>query len=157
MSTRNSREALKESESMFFRRLPDSLLTALVAVPVLTACVSSHVLVGTPRPAISSDQVKIYVHAPAKYEDIAILESSSRRSLSFTAQARSDKVVERLKDEAAKLGANGILVQSLGDQQVGAVDTGFANFHGNTAFNFESSHARFDKSGSAMAIYVTQE
>jgi hypothetical protein len=135
-------------------------VSALCAAAVLAACVSSHVLVGTPRAPISPDQVKIYVHPPAKYEEIAILDSSSRVSLAITAQGKTDKVIERLKAEAAKLGANGILLQGIGDQQGGAIGAGVgsASASGNSAtgFGFGSSAAVYQKAGSGMAIYVAQ-
>jgi len=128
---------------------------------VLAACVSSHVLVGTPRPAISPDQVKIYLHPPTKYEEIAILQSSSKHSFTFSAQGKTDKVIERLKGEAAELGANGLLLQGVGDQQVGAVGGayGSATASGNSAFGFGlgSSAAVYAKAGNGLAIYVTQD
>jgi len=130
----------------------------LATLALLTGCVSSHVLIGTARPPISPDEVKIYIHPPAKYEEIAILESSSKGSFAITAQGKTNKVVERLKEEAAKLGANGILLQGISDQQVGAVGTGFgtATASGNSAFGvgFGSSTAAYQKAGNGMAIYV---
>jgi hypothetical protein len=127
---------------------------------LLTGCVTSHVLVGTPRPPISPDQVRVYTHPPARYEEIAILESSSRDSWTFTAQGKADKVIERMKDEAAKLGANGILLTSIGDQQTGTVGGayGSSTASGNSAYGYGigSSAAVFQKSGGGMAIYVTQ-
>lgn len=143
--------------------LTKSLIRATLATStalVLVACVSSHVLIGTPRTPISPDQVKIYLHPPAKYEEIAILDSSSRASLAITAQGKTDKVIERLKAEAAKLGANGILLQEIGDQQGGALGAGVgsASASGNSAtgFGFGSSAAVYHKAGSGMAIYVAQ-
>ena len=75
------------------------LRSALVAaVLLLGGCVSSYVLVGRARPAISPDLVQLYLHPPAgKYEEIAILDTSSRDSFSFTAQGKADAVVVRLK------------------------------------------------------------
>lgn len=126
----------------------------------LTACVSSHVIVGTVRAPISPDQVKIYLHPPAKFEEVAILDSSSKGSWAITAQGKTNKVIERLKSEAAKLGANGLLLQNIGDQQVGTVGSGFASASasGNTAtgFGFGSSAAIFQKNGSGLAIYVPE-
>jgi hypothetical protein len=58
----------------------------LVLLAQLAGCVSSHVLVGTPRPPISPEQVKVYLHPPAKYEEIALLDTSSRAS--FTPSPR---------------------------------------------------------------------
>jgi hypothetical protein len=130
----------------------------LATIALLAGCVSSHVLIGTARPPISPDQVKIYIHPPAKYEEIAILESSSKGSFAITAQGKTNKVMERVKEEAAKLGANGILLQGISDQQVGAVGTGFgsATASGNSAFGvgFGSSTAVYQKAGNGLAIYV---
>ncbi len=76
----------------------------------------------------------------------------------MTAQGKTDKVVERLKEEAAKLGANGVLLQGIGDQPAGSVGSGFgsATASGNSAFGvgFGSSAAIYAKSGSGLAIYV---
>jgi hypothetical protein len=68
-------------------------------------------MIGQARPPISPDQVQIYLHPPsAKYVEIALIDSSSRSSLAVTAQGKTNVVMERLKAEAAKLGANGILL-----------------------------------------------
>ncbi len=48
-----------------------------------------------------------------------LLQTSSRGAFALTAQARMDKVIERLKKEAASLGANGILIQAVGEQSSG--------------------------------------
>jgi hypothetical protein len=50
-----------------------SAVTAALALAALSGCVSSHVIVGKVRPAISPDLVQIYLHPPAgKYEEIAL-------------------------------------------------------------------------------------
>lgn len=98
-----------------------SLLLALVG------CATSHVMLGQARPAISPDQVKLYMRPPAKYQEIAILESSSKDSFAVTEQGKTDKAIQRLKEEAAKLGANGVLIQSTGNQYGGTVNTGWAD------------------------------
>jgi hypothetical protein len=133
----------------------------LVAVLALTGCVTSHVLVGTPREPISPDQVKVYVHPPTEFDEIATLDSSSRVSFSITAQGKADKVLARLKAEAARLGANGILLQQIEDQADGSIGTGFgstsASGHSAPGFGFGSFSAVYVKSASGMAIYVIQE
>ena len=69
-----------------------------------------------------------------------------------------NKVMERLKDEAASLGANGILLEGVGEQQAGAVGTGFgsATANGNTAYGtgFGLSANAFMKTGKGLAIFV---
>jgi hypothetical protein len=125
----------------------------------LSGCVSSHVIVGKVRPAISPDQVQLYLHPPAgRYEEVALLDSSSKHSFSFTAQGKTNAVIERLKGEAAKLGANGILLNGVADQATGSVSTGFAGAtasgHSATGFGVGTSGTVFVKSGSGLAIYV---
>ncbi len=145
---------------------PDSyrLIRSSIFIATLLAagCVTSHVIIGKVRPAISPDQVTLYLRPPAaKYEEIAILDTSSKDSFSFTAQGKSDAVINRLKGDAAKLGANGILLQDIADQAVGSggvgVGTGLSGGHGSVGLGFSSSDTRYAKSGRGVAIYVEPE
>ncbi|HWW20426.1 MAG TPA: hypothetical protein VNZ06_06445 [Steroidobacteraceae bacterium] len=131
-----------------------SVAAAITAVVALAACASSHVLVGAPRPPISPDQVTIYTNPPAQYEQIAILNTSSRGSFALTAQGKTDKVIQRLKDEAAKLGANGVLLQGIGDRQSGSIGSGFGGGSGNVGVGFGTSVGTYQKTGNGVAIYV---
>src|ERR1700694_2347445 len=64
------------------------------------------------RPAISPGQVQIYLQPPeSKYDEIANLSASSRGYFSLTAAGKIDKIIERLKKQAAKLGGKGISLQ----------------------------------------------
>src|SRR5271166_1867428 len=109
------------------RRTPVTLATtikhlAIISLLSVCGCVTSHVIVGKVRPPIAPDQVQLYLHPPAtKYEEIALLESSSKNSFSFTAQGKTNAVIERMKNDAAKLGANGILLEGVGDKATGSV------------------------------------
>ena len=93
-----------------------------------------------------------------KYEEIALLDTSSKGSFSITAQGKTNAVIDRLKAEAAKLGANGILLSGVGDQAAGSVGSGFgtAIATGHSAFGvgFGSSATVFQKKGDGLAIYV---
>ena len=136
-----------------------SSLLALVAVLAISGCATSHVMVGQARPPITPDQVRIYLRPPAsKYEEIALLDTSSKGAFAFSAQGKTDAVMERLKGEAAKLGANGILLEGVGDQAGGSVGTGFANAtasgHSATAFGIGNSATVYHKKGNGLAIYV---
>jgi len=135
---------------------PRYLVTGMTLAISLAGCVSSHVLVGTPRPPIQPSEVHVYLQPPAQYQQIALLQSSSRAAFAISAQAKTDKVVERLKREAASLGANGIVLQGLGDQAGGAVELNSAQLSssGKSAFGVGSSVAAYNKSGSAVAIFV---
>jgi hypothetical protein len=129
-------------------------------IAALSGCASSQVaVVGRVRPAISPERVQIYLQPPeSKYEEIANLSASSRGSLSMTAAAKIDKVIERLKDAAAKLGANGILLHGVGDQAGGSVGAGISTEtnspHSPYGLGFGASAFFFQKSGDGVALYV---
>ena len=129
----------------------------LVLLFLLAACASSHVIIGTPRPPIDPTTVKLYTSPPPKFEEIAIIEASSKSSWAISDQGKMDKVIERLKEEAAALGANGILIQGLGSQVAGSVGTGVATGTNNTAFGTGVSGAIFHKQGSGVDIFVPTE
>ena len=125
----------------------------------LGACATSHVMMGQARPPISPALVQVYFHPPeARYEEIAMLDTSSRGAFAFTAQGKTDAVIQRLKEEAAKLGANGVLLQGVVDRSGGSVSTGFgqAGAYGNhvTAGGIGFSGNVVQKAGSGVAIYV---
>lgn len=141
--------------------LPRRLLLLAVA-GVLAGCASSSALVtGTPRTPVAVTQVKLYIHPPKKYQEIAVLESSSRNSWSFTDQGKLDAVVMRLKEEAAKLGANGVLLQGTANQSSGAIGTGIGT--GGIAgavgvgIGIGTSFELERKVGQGLAIWVDEE
>jgi hypothetical protein len=141
------------------RLLTASTFAVALAIATLSGCATSHVLVGQARPPTSPDQVRLYLRPPAsKYEEIALVDTSSRGGFAFSAQGKTDVVIDRLRAEAAKLGANGILLQGVSDQAGGSVGTGFgsasASGHSATAVGFGGSATIYQKKGAAMAIYV---
>jgi hypothetical protein len=129
---------------------------------VLAACVSSHELIGNARAPISPDRVQLYLEAPAQpYERIAVLTASSKRSFSFSSQGKADAVVRRLKEEAAKLGANGVLLQSISDESgasIGtAVGTGYEGPRGTIDLGFGASTLMLQRYGRGIAIYLDSD
>ena len=129
---------------------------ALLVAFVLAGCAaSSHILTGQKRPAIEPAQVKLYSKPPAKFEEVAIIEASSRNSWAVTDQGKVDVVVERLKEQAAQLGANGVLLQMTGSESVGGIVTGFAS-GSNPTFGTGIYTQAIHKVGRALAIYVAE-
>lgn len=129
---------------------------------LLSACASSHVLVGTPREPLDDwTQVKVYLDPPASYETIALLEASDAGAMGFSAQSKMNKVMSRLQAEAAGLGANGVLLQGVDTQYAGSVGSGFAQttVDGGSAFTsgFGVSAAQHSRVGRAIAIHVIEE
>lgn len=129
------------------------IIAGLTLAGVLAGCASSSVIVGKVRPAIAPAQVKIYLNPPRKFEEIALLETSSRASWSITDQGKMDTVMDRMKEEAAKLGANGVLLRGTADRESGGISTG--SFTGNLALGVTLGMSH--KVGSGTAIYVEAE
>ena len=135
-------------------------LNLLGAGLLLAACApSSHVLVGQARPAITADQVKIYSHPPAMpFEEIAVLDANTKSAFGPGGQKSVDKVIERLKIEAAKVGANGVILEGFSDAEIGSLGTGVGSdsygSHSAVGVGVGGSLGIFKKTGHGDAIYV---
>ena len=109
---------------MNFQRV--GLILNTFAIVALAACASgSAIVTGNTRAAIPSEQVKLYLEPPAEFEVIGLVSASSDSG--WTEQGSVDYAVEELKNQAAKLGANGVLLVSSGDKTttiVGGYGTG---------------------------------
>ena len=105
-------------------RVTAPLVAAALACAAAACSTSSHVLVGTARPPISAESVRVYHQPPPKYEEIATVSATSQGSLALTSQQNMDKAVQRLREEAARLGANGVLLQGVQDVQSGSIGAG---------------------------------
>lgn len=86
------------------------LATLAALVLTLAACATSHVMTGRARAPIDPAQVRVYfAPPPGGYEEIARPETSSG-AFTYGEQNKMDSVIAKLRTEAAKLGANGVLV-----------------------------------------------
>jgi hypothetical protein len=134
---------------------------AVVLTAILLGCATSaHVMIGTARPPISPESVRVYVQPPEKYEEIAALDATSQGSFAITSQQNMDKAIARMKEEAAKLGANGILLQGVQDQQSGSIGTGVgsSSYGGgsSTGVGVGGSFGIYNKAAHGIAIFVPQ-
>jgi hypothetical protein len=126
----------------------------------LSACApSTHLLVAQARPPISPDQVKIYSHPPSTpFEEIAVLDATSKSIFGMGGQKSIDKVIERLKIEAAKLGANGVILEGFSDAETGSIGTGVGSDsygnHSAVGVGIGGSLGIYKKTGHGDAIYV---
>lgn len=117
-----------------------SVITVMV-VFILFACASGTALVtGTQRPATTADNVVIYTEAPENYEIIGIVTASSDSG--WTEQGDLNYAMAELKKQAAKIGANGVILESIGTSNKGGA------FIGNVWVNSTT------KNVSGKAIYV---
>jgi hypothetical protein len=147
---------------MLNKRCALAILCAAAALmsAALGGCATTQaVLVGHARPPISVDRVQIYLQPPiGKYEQIANLAASSRGSFAVTTHGKIDKVIERLKKQAASLGANGILLHGVDSRSAGSLGAGVSteseNGHSPYGLGFGTSVFFSQESGDGVAIYV---
>ena len=120
----------------------------LIAVLLISSCASgSYILTGQQRDPIDATLVKLYTEPPQQYEVIAIVNASSDSG--WTQQGDMDYAVAELKEQAAKLGANGIILIGVGERSsatVGAYKSGAIYAVPSTA-----------QTVSGKAVYVTKE
>ncbi|HWH49153.1 MAG TPA: hypothetical protein VN664_15230 [Burkholderiales bacterium] len=140
-----------------------STLALWLAVFVVAACATtSHVITGKPRAPIDPSQVTLYTSPPPQYEEIAVIDTSSRSSFAFGEQKKMDAVIERLKKDAASLGANGVLLQHTGsDGGGGSVGVGVGKSVGGGGGAVSVGTSIFtggsNKIGRGLAIHVPPE
>ena len=120
----------------------------------ITGCVPvSHIIVGEAREPIQPSNVKIYIDYPKRYEKIALIDAGSNfafkdPAILFDWQSKMDKAMERLKIEAAKLGANGILILDTDNKTYQSITS---NAEGSA-----QSSTNTEKLIRAVAIYVME-
>ena len=87
-----------------------SFAIALAVAAVLAGCTTpSAVIVGTPRPALAVEAVRVYDTAPPGAEVIARI-SAVGQGLTYNGAAQNALAV--LKKRAAALGANGLVIDT---------------------------------------------
>ena len=90
------------------------LICMLLPMFILVGCSgSTYILTGEKRAPTTPDKVKVYSASdrPAKYKAIAEI-TSKKMSAFLTDQIASDSAIEMLKEQAALLGANGLILGS---------------------------------------------
>jgi len=152
---------MKPLISVITRGITRKCFRAGLAAAALSAaaCVASHVLVGKARAPILPDQVQLYLEPPAgEYQEIAIVDASSSYSFALSGEGKAEVVISRLKAEAAKVGANGILLQEIADEPLAsigtAVGTEFSSAHGTVDLGLGGSGLLLQKFGRAIAVHL---
>ena len=125
----------------------------LVLILLLISCHPvSHVVVGNKREATSPTDVKVYLDYPESYEKIALVDAGSNFSFKdpvilFAWQSKMNKALERLKIEAASLGANGILILNTDNKTYQSINS---NENGVQSSTYEEKFIK------AIAIHVPE-
>jgi len=120
----------------------------LVCLLTMIGCsTGSFIVTGNVRPATDPNNVKLYLEAPLEYETIGIVEASSDVELS--SQAATDRAIQELKKQAAKIGANGILITNSGSESGDVI-----GYYSGGVFYGDTSETKTVK---GRAIFVIQE
>ena len=87
---------------------------------IISSCASGTALVtGVQHPATSPESVILYTEPPANYEVIGIVTASSDSG--WTDQGSLEYALKEIKKQAAKIGANGILLENVSQSTSGGV------------------------------------
>jgi uncharacterized protein YbjQ (UPF0145 family) len=124
----------------------------LSCVATLLGCgpSGSAVLTGARRSAQPTEAVTIYLEPPTrKYEVVGLVTSRSVNGL--TQQSDTQQATDELKRQAAKLGANGVLLTSSNVGSTAQVGSGMVGTVPITTVSGYNSQAQFQ--GTAIYVY----
>lgn len=104
-------------------RLAITLFFIVLFLPLmLIGCASAsgtYLITGTQREALGAESVVIYTEFPAQYEIIGIVTASS--DAGWTEQDSLNYAVAELKRQAAKIGANGVVIENVKETSSGGM------------------------------------
>jgi hypothetical protein len=100
----------------------------LAAACLICGCTTPPIIVGQPRPPIRPEAVRVYRVPPRHFERIAIINSPAGTSWIFPDRPSMELGISRLREQAAALGANGILLQRVYDVSAGGLAIGGGGF-----------------------------
>jgi len=119
---------------------------------------SLQIVTGSPRAPISPGEVRVYTQAPPSFEEIAVL-NATRESVSSAGGERAiQKMIESMKNQAALLGANGLLLEDFSDAQGLSLGTGLGSdtytHNGSISLGVGGSIGIIKKKAKGRAIFV---
>ena len=124
--------------------------SVLIFIMILGCGSSSVIVSGDRRPSIHPNKVKIYSSPPSDYDSVGIVRASE--PIGFSEQMAYDRAIERIKREAASIGANGVLIKESGERGSGYRGTITSTGQGTASFNAKKSNDEIYIIGDA--IYV---
>jgi hypothetical protein len=95
---------------------------------LICGCATRPIIVGQVRPPISPEAVRVYRAPPRHFERIAIINSSAGSTWIFPDRLSMELGISRLREQAAALGANGILLERVYDVSAGGLAIGVGGF-----------------------------
>jgi len=104
-----------------------SILIFSFSVLMISGCTimdGNAIVIGEARSPISPSQVRLYRTAPASFEEIAIVSSSAGHDFQKSSSLMN-AAIERIKKEAAKVGANGVILTVIKERDAPVVVTSY--------------------------------
>ena len=97
-----------------------ALVVLAIGALVSPACASgSAIVTGNTRTPVAPQEVKLFLEPPPTFEVIGLVNATS--DAGWTEQGSLNYAIEELKKQAAKLGANGVLIVTTGETTTGIV------------------------------------
>ena len=154
-----NRNSADDANSPANRNSPWRTACAALGLLGLSACApASAVLVGQPRAAVPPAEVRVYSSPPPAFEAIAALSASRKSVYLFAGQGLDDKIIDGLKKQAARLGANGVILGEFTDEDVlslgGGVGGDSYTHNGDISLGVGGAFSFFKRTGKGRAIYV---
>ncbi len=123
------------------------LAVTLLAFACIGGCTTgSAVVTGQERSPIDPAAVTLYDDRPADYKVVGTVEASSDVILFYNKTAE-ERAFAELKEQAAKIGANGVI-----DWEIGEIEESVPHYDSNTGIY--SSSRRITKTVTGTAIFV---
>ncbi|CAM4238121.1 hypothetical protein [Vibrio neonatus] len=101
----------------------------LFFVSIMSGCTimdGNAIVTGNIRPAIPASKVHLYRVAPKNFEEIGILSSSAGHDFKKSSTLMNE-AIQRLKEEAAKIGANGIILTAIDERDTPHTTTSYGS------------------------------
>ena len=139
------------------------LYLSLFTIAGCTIMDGNAIVTGNSRLPISPAEVKLYRTAPDNFEEIALVSASAGHDFQKSSSLMNS-AIERIKEEAAKVGANGVILTQLNERDAPSVTTSFgqASATGTGGTAYATGTATSVNRGDAytrlrgVAIYVKQ-
>jgi len=103
-------------------------VATLAAACLIWGCATRPIIVGQVRPPITLEAVHVYQVPPRLFGRIAIINSSAGTTWLFPDRPSMELGISRLREQAAALGANGILLERVYDVSAGGLAIGVGGF-----------------------------
>lgn len=98
-----------------------------LSIFIISGCTimdGNSIVTGNTRAPISPSEVRLYRTAPDNFEEIAIVSSSAGHDFQKSSSLMNS-AIERTKQEAAKVGANGVILTEIKERDAPTVTTSY--------------------------------